>query len=201
MLWVGWFGFNAGSELAADGTAGMAMAVTQIATAAAALTWMFSEWWTHGKPSALGLVSGAVAGLVAITPASGFVGPMGSIAIGVAAGFLCYLAVVKVKVALGYDDSLDAFGVHGVGGIVGALLTGVFVDAGLGGAGLADDVTMLHQVALQAIGVATTIVYCGIVSFVILKVLDAVIGLRVTVEGEQEGLDLALHDEKGYNLT
>ncbi|HEU4618200.1 MAG TPA: ammonium transporter [Gammaproteobacteria bacterium] len=201
MLWVGWFGFNAGSELAADGTAGMAMAVTQIATASAALTWMFSEWWMHGKPSALGLASGAVAGLVAITPASGFVGPMGSIAIGVAAGLLCYLAVVKVKVALGYDDSLDAFGVHGVGGIVGALLTGVFVDAGLGGAGLADGVTILHQVGLQALGVATTIVYCGVVSFVILKVLDAAIGLRVGPEGEQEGLDLALHDEKGYNLT
>jgi Amt family ammonium transporter len=201
MLWVGWFGFNAGSQLAADGTAGMAMAVTQIATAAAALTWMFSEWWTHGKPSALGLASGAVAGLVAITPASGFVGPMGSIAVGVAAGFVCYLAVVKVKVALGYDDSLDAFGVHGIGGIVGALLTGVFIDAGLGGAGLPEGVTMMHQVALQALGVVTTIAYCGIVSFVILKVLDAVIGLRVTTESEQEGLDLALHDEKGYNLT
>ena len=201
MLWVGWFGFNAGSELAADGTAGMAMLVTQVATASAALTWMFSEWWKHGKPSALGLASGAVAGLVAITPASGFVGPMGALVIGVASGFLCYLAVVKVKVALGYDDSLDAFGVHGIGGIVGAILTGVFVDAGLGGAGLEDGVTILQQVGLQALGVVVTIVYCGVVSFVILKVVDALIGLRVGAESEEEGLDLALHDEKGYNLT
>lgn len=201
MLWVGWFGFNAGSELAADGAAGMAMLVTQVATASAALTWMFSEWWKHGKPSALGLASGAVAGLVAITPASGFVGPMGALVIGVASGFLCYLAVVKVKVALGYDDSLDAFGVHGIGGIVGAILTGVFVDAGLGGAGLEDGVTILQQVGLQALGVVVTIVYCGVVSFVILKVVDALIGLRVGAESEEEGLDLALHDEKGYNLT
>jgi len=200
MLWVGWFGFNAGSELAADGVAGMAMAVTQIATAAAALTWMFLEWMSHGKPSALGLVSGAVAGLVAITPASGFVGPMGAIAIGFAAGLICYLAVVKMKKAFGYDDSLDAFGVHGVGGFVGAILTGVFVDAGLGGAGLGEGVTMGGQVVSQFIGAGATIVYCGVVSFILLKVIDAVIGLRVTDEQEQEGLDLVLHDEKGYNL-
>jgi Amt family ammonium transporter len=200
MLWVGWFGFNAGSELAADGVAGMAMAVTQIATAAAALTWMFLEWMSHGKPSALGLVSGAVAGLVAITPASGFVGPMGALAIGFAAGLVCYLSVVKVKRALGYDDSLDAFGVHGVGGFVGAILTGVFVDAGFGGAGLAEGVSMGGQVARQFLGAGATIVYCGIVSFILLKVIDAVIGLRVTDEQEQEGLDLVLHDEKGYNL-
>jgi len=200
MLWVGWFGFNAGSELAADGVAGMAMAVTQIATAAAALTWMFLEWMSHGKPSALGLVSGAVAGLVAITPASGFVGPMGAIAIGIAAGLVCYLAVVKMKRALGYDDSLDAFGVHGVGGFVGAILTGVFVDSGFGGAGLADGVTIGGQVVSQFIGAGATIVYCGVVSFILLKIIDAVIGLRVTDEQEQEGLDLVLHDEKGYNL-
>ena len=200
MLWVGWFGFNAGSELAADGVAGMAMAVTQIATAAAALTWMFLEWMSHGKPSALGLVSGAVAGLVAITPASGFVGPMGAIAIGIAAGLICYLAVVKMKRALGYDDSLDAFGVHGVGGFVGAILTGVFVDSGFGGAGLAEGVSMGSQVVSQFIGAGATIVYCGVVSFILLKVIDAVIGLRVTDEQEQEGLDLVLHDEKGYNL-
>jgi len=200
MLWVGWFGFNAGSELAADGVAGMAMAVTQIATAAAALTWMFLEWMSHGKPSALGLVSGAVAGLVAITPASGFVGPMGAIAIGFAAGLVCYLAVVKMKKTFGYDDSLDAFGVHGVGGFVGAILTGVFVDAGLGGAGLGEGVTMGGQVVSQFIGAGATIVYCGVVSFILLKVIDAVIGLRVTDEQEQEGLDLVLHDEKGYNL-
>jgi len=200
MLWVGWFGFNAGSELAADGVAGMAMAVTQIATAAAALTWMFLEWMSHGKPSALGLVSGAVAGLVAITPASGFVGPMGAIAIGFAAGLICYFAVVKMKRAFGYDDSLDAFGVHGVGGFVGAILTGVFVDSGLGGAGLGEGVTMGGQVVSQFIGAGATIVYCGVVSFILLKIIDAVIGLRVTDEQEQEGLDLVLHDEKGYNL-
>jgi Amt family ammonium transporter len=200
MLWVGWFGFNAGSELAADGTAGMAMVVTQVATAAAALTWMFLEWISHGKPSALGLVSGAVAGLVAITPASGFVGPMGALAIGFAAGLVCYLAVVKMKQALGYDDSLDAFGVHGVGGFVGAILTGVFVDAGLGGAGLAEGVSMGEQVAKQFIGAGATIVYCGVVSFILLKIIDAVIGLRVTDEQEQEGLDLVLHDEMGYNF-
>jgi Amt family ammonium transporter len=200
MLWVGWFGFNAGSALAADGIAGMAMLVTQIATAAAALTWMFMEWMSHGKPSALGLVSGAVAGLVAITPASGFVGPMGALAIGVAAGLICYLAVVRMKRALGYDDSLDAFGVHGVGGLVGAILTGVFVDAGLGGSGLAEGVGMGAQVMKQFIGAAATIVYGGVVSFILLKVIDAVIGLRVNVEQEQMGLDLVLHDEQGYNL-
>ncbi len=201
MLWVGWFGFNAGSELAADGVAGMAMAVTQIATAGAALTWMFSEWLAHGKPSALGLVSGAVAGLVAITPAAGFVGPMGALTIGVIAGFVCYLAVVKVKRGFGYDDSLDAFGVHGVGGIVGALLTGIFIDAELGGAGLAEGVTVGRQLALQALGVAATVIYCAALSFVILKALDAVIGLRVSEEHEEQGLDLVLHEEKGYNLT
>jgi len=200
MLWVGWFGFNAGSELAADGVAGMAMLVTQLATAAAALTWMFLEWMSHGKPSALGLVSGAVAGLVAITPASGFVGPMGAMAIGVASGLVCYLAVVKLKRKLGYDDSLDAFGVHGVGGFVGAILTGVFVDASLGGAGLAEGVSMGSQVVKQFLGAAATIVYCGVISFILLKIIDAVIGLRVTVEEEQMGLDLVLHDEQGYNL-
>jgi Amt family ammonium transporter len=201
MLWVGWFGFNAGSAGAADGAAGMAMAVTQIAAAAAALTWMFAEWLSHGKPSALGLVSGVVAGLVAITPASGFVGPMGALIIGVASGYGCYLAVVKVKRAFGYDDSLDAFGVHGVGGIIGALLTGVFVHEGLGGTGLAEGVTMVSQVGLQVVGIGATIIYCGVVSFIILKVLDSVVGLRVSEEDEQEGLDLVLHDEQGYNLS
>ncbi len=200
MLWVGWFGFNAGSQLAADGTAGMAMAVTQIATATAALTWMFSEWLSHGKPSALGMVSGAVAGLVAITPASGFVGPMGALAIGIAAGYGCYLAVVKVKRTFGYDDSLDVFGVHAVGGIIGAMLTGVFVDAGLGGSGLGDGITMLAQVGKQFVGVVVTIVYCGFVSFIVLKGLEATIGLRVMDEEEEIGLDLILHDEQGYNI-
>ena len=156
---------------------------------------------SHGKPSALGLVSGAVAGLVAITPASGFVGPMGALVIGIVSGYGCYLAVVKAKRAFGYDDSLDAFGVHGVGGIIGALLTGVFVDEDLGGSGLAEGATMLSQVGLQAVGVIATILYCGIVSFIILKVLDSVIGLRVSQEEEQVGLDLVLHDEQGYNLS
>jgi len=200
MLWVGWFGFNAGSELAADGTAGMAMAVTQIATAMAALAWMFAEWISHGKPSVLGIASGAVAGLVAITPASGTAGPMGALVIGAAAGVGCFLASTKLKRALGYDDSLDAFGVHAIGGIIGALLTGIFADASLGGAGLADGVTIGQQFGVQVIGVLATLIYTGVVSFILLKIIDMVIGLRVTEEEEQEGLDIVLHDEKGYNL-
>jgi Amt family ammonium transporter len=201
MLWVGWFGFNAGSAVAANGTAGMAMAVTQIATATAALAWMFAEWLAHGKPSVLGIASGAVAGLVAITPASGYVGPMGSIVIGIAAGVLCFLAATKLKRALGYDDSLDAFGVHAIGGAVGALLTGVFADAALGGAGFATGITTMGgQLWLQCQGVMTTLVYDSIMSFIILKVLDAIIGLRVTDEQESQGLDIALHEERGYNF-
>jgi len=198
MLWVGWFGFNAGSELAADGTAGMAMAVTQIATAAAALSWMFSEWVLHKKPSVLGIASGAVAGLVAITPASGSVGPMGAIAIGIAAGIICFLASTKLKNALGYDDSLDVFGVHAVGGIVGALLTGVFSAALVGGSGI--DTSIAGQIGIQAIGIIVTIAYTGVLTLVILKILDASIGLRVSEDEESEGLDLALHQERGYNL-
>ena len=200
MLWVGWFGFNAGSELAADGTAGMAMAVTQIAAAGAALAWMFSEWFLHGKPSALGIASGAVAGLVAITPASGSVGPMGSLAIGVIAGIGCFFASTKMKRALGYDDSLDVFGVHAVGGVIGALLTGIFVAKSLGGVGLAEGVTMLGQLGTQSLGVVVTIVYTGVMSFIILMIVKAVIGLRVSEEDETEGLDLASHNERGYNL-
>jgi Amt family ammonium transporter len=200
MLWVGWFGFNAGSELAADGTAGMAMAVTQIATGTAALAWMFCEWIAHGKPGALGIASGAVAGLVAITPASGFVGPMGALAIGIAAGVACYFAATKLKRALKYDDSLDAFGVHAIGGIVGALLTGVFVAASLGGAGLAEGVTMGQQLWIQFIAVAATIVYDAVVTFIILKIIGAIIGLRVTEEEETQGLDISLHDERGYDI-
>jgi Amt family ammonium transporter len=200
LLWVGWFGFNAGSELAADGTAGMAMAVTQVATAAAGLAWMFAEWVAHGKPTTLGIVSGAVAGLVAITPASGFVGPMGAIAIGLAAGVICFLAATKMKRIIGYDDSLDAFGVHAVGGIVGALLTGIFVASSLGGVGLKEGVTMAQQFGTQAVGVGATIVYDAIASFIILKIIDAVIGLRVTEDEEAEGLDLVLHDERAYDI-
>jgi Amt family ammonium transporter len=178
----------------------MAMAVTQIATAAAALAWMFAEWISHGKPSVLGIASGAVAGLVAITPASGTAGPMGALLIGAAAGVGCYFAATKMKRAFGYDDSLDAFGVHAIGGIIGALLTGVCVDASFGGAGLADGVTMGAQLGKQVIGVLTTVVYTGVVSFILLKIIDMVIGLRVTEEQESQGLDLALHDERGYNL-
>ncbi len=198
MLWVGWFGFNAGSQLAADGTAGMAMAVTQIATASAALSWMFSEWVLHKKPSVLGIASGAVAGLVAITPASGSVGPMGAIAIGIAAGVICFLASTKLKNALGYDDSLDVFGVHAVGGVVGALLTGAFSAAIFGGSGI--DTGIASQIGIQAIGVIVTITYTGALTLLILKILDALIGLRVSEEEESEGLDLALHQERGYNL-
>ncbi len=200
MLWVGWFGFNAGSELAADGVAGMAMTVTQIATAAAALAWMFSEWTVHGKPSVLGIATGAVAGLVAITPASGTAGPMGALVIGLASGVICFVASTKVKRALGYDDSLDVFGVHAIGGIVGALLTGVFADAAMGGSGLAEGATIASQVVKQAIGVGATLVYTAVASLTILKIIDAVIGLRVNDEQETEGLDLALHDERGYIL-
>ena len=200
MLWVGWFGFNAGSAVAANGSAGMAMAVTQIATAAAALSWMFAEWLSHGKPSVLGIASGAVAGLVAITPASGTAGPMGALLIGFAAGVVCFLASTKLKRALGYDDSLDVFGVHAVGGILGAILTGLCVDKSLGGVGLAEGMTIGSQLWAQTKGALFTIVYSGVLSFVILKVIDVVIGLRVTEEQETEGLDIALHDERGYNL-
>jgi len=199
MLWVGWFGFNAGSELAADGTAGMAMAVTQIATAAAALAWMFAEWKVHGKPSVLGIISGAVAGLIAITPASGSVGPMGALAIGAAAGVGCYWAATSLKRAFGYDDSLDVFGVHAVGGIIGAMLTGVFSAVSLGGSGLAHD-TIPEQLIAQGLGVAVTIICTAVVSFIILKVIDALIGLRVDDDSETEGLDVSQHDERGYLL-
>ncbi|MEQ6340269.1 MAG: ammonium transporter [Gammaproteobacteria bacterium] len=198
LLWVGWFGFNAGSAVGANGTAGMAMLVTQIATGAAALAWMLSEWLTHGKPSVLGIASGAVAGLVAITPASGFVGPTGALAIGLAAGLLCFIASTKIKRTFGYDDSLDAFGVHAIGGIVGALLTGVFAAASLGGSKA--DLDIASQLFIQFKGVAITVVYCTVVTFIILKVLDAVIGLRVSEEQETEGLDLTQHNERGYNL-
>ncbi|EOS9988027.1 ammonium transporter [Pseudomonas aeruginosa] len=198
MLWIGWFGFNAGSAAAANGTAGMAMLVTQIATAAAALAWMFAEWITHGKPSALGIASGVVAGLVAITPAAGTAGPMGALVIGLASGVICFFAATSLKRALKYDDSLDAFGVHAVGGIVGALLTGIFAAPSLGGFGSVEDVGA--QFFVQFKGVAFTVVYTAVVTFVILKVLDLVMGLRVTEEEEAVGLDLALHNERGYNL-
>ncbi|CAH2901132.1 MULTISPECIES: ammonium transporter [Paraburkholderia] len=187
MLWVGWFGFNAGSAVAADGRAGFAMFATQVATAAAALAWMFAEWAAKGKPSVLGIVSGAVAGLVAITPASGFVGTLGSLVIGIVAGVVCFWSATWLKHKLGYDDSLDAFGVHCVGGIVGALLTGVFAVKDIGG--------FDGSVLLQAKGVLTTLIYSGVVSFILLKIIDMTMGIRVTEEQEREGLDVSLHGE------
>lgn len=202
MLWVGWFGFNAGSAVAANGKAGMAMLVTHLATAMAALTWMAVEWVKHGKPSVLGITTGAVAGLVAITPASGFVGPMGALAIGIVAGVCCFFSATSVKRFFGYDDSLDAFGVHGVGGAVGALLTGVFAARYLGGQGDAsgNDISIAHQLWVQLQSVLVTVVWSGVGSFVILKVIDAVIGLRVSETDETEGLDVTQHDERGYNF-
>jgi Amt family ammonium transporter len=200
MLWVGWFGFNAGSAVAANGAAGMAMLVTQVATAAAALGWMAVEWIVHKKPSVLGIASGAVAGLVAITPASGTCGPGGALVIGLVAGVVCYFAATRLKRALGYDDSLDVFGVHAVGGIIGAILTGVFADASLGGAGLVEGQTIAGQVLVQVKSVLFTIVYSGVLTFVLLKLIGLVLPLRVTPDEETEGLDLVLHDERGYNL-
>lgn len=191
MLWVGWFGFNAGSAVAADGRAGMAMAVTQIATGAAALGWMFAEWMSKGKPSVLGIASGAVAGLVAITPASGFVGHTGGLVIGIVAGVVCFWSATSLKRMLKYDDSLDAFGVHGIGGIVGAILTGYFAVESIGGTA-----GSMGQVVTQIEGVLITIAYTAIGTYIILKVLDLVMGLRVTEEQEREGLDIALHGER-----
>ena len=194
LLWVGWFGFNAGSAVAANGTAGMAMAVTQIATAMAAMTWMFAEWMVRKKPTVLGIASGAVAGLVAITPASGFVDPQGALIIGMVSGLVCYWGAAWLKVKLGYDDSLDVFAVHGLGGIAGALLTGVLAVEAIGGTpGLLEG--NMQQIGLQAYGIAVTIVYCGVVSFILLKIIDVVIGLRVDGEAETEGLDLQQHGE------
>jgi ammonium transporter, Amt family len=198
LLWVGWFGFNAGSALAANGTAGMAVLVTQVATAAAALAWMSFEWALHGKPSALGVATGAIAGLVAITPASGTAGPAGALLIGLVAGGACFFAATRLKRVLGYDDSLDVFGVHAVGGIVGAVLTGVTAGA-LGGSGLPGGVTMAAQVWIQAKSVVFTGLWSAAGTFAILKLLDVAIGVRVSREQEVEGLDLALHDERAYN--
>jgi Amt family ammonium transporter len=187
LLWVGWFGFNAGSATAADGRAGMAMLATQMATGAAALGWMFAEWLSKGKPSVLGIASGAVAGLVAITPASGYVAPSAAVVIGLAAGVVCYFAATSLKHLFGYDDSLDAFGVHGIGGILGALLTGVFASKEISGV----DGSLLTQ----AKGVLTTVIYGFVVSYALLVVIDKLIGLRVTEEQEREGLDISLHGE------
>ncbi len=197
LLWVGWFGFNAGSNLEATGGAGLAFLNTIVATGAGALSWMFAEWMLRGKPSLLGIVSGIVAGLVAITPAAGLVGPLGAIVLGLIVGPVCFWGVSGLKRAIGYDDSLDVFGIHALGGIVGALGTGVFVSSSLGGVGV-DDYSMVGQVITQATGVVVTIVWTGVVSFVLFKAIDMTIGLRVTEEQEREGLDTATHGERAY---
>jgi len=208
LLWVGWFGFNAGSNLEATGTAALAFVNTLVATAAATLSWLFFENMFKGKPSMLGGASGAVAGLVAITPACGFVGPMGAIVLGLIAGALCLWGVSGLKRMLGADDSLDVFGVHGVGGIIGALGTGVFAAPSLGGAGIYDyvvnkvaaDYSIMGQVMIQATGVITTIVWSGVVAFIAFKIVDMVIGLRVPEEQEREGLDVTSHGETAYHM-
>ena len=210
LLWVGWFGFNAGSNLEANGTTALAMMNTFVATAAAALAWLFVEWGAKGKPSLLGLVSGAIAGLVAVTPASGFAGPMGSIVLGLIAGAVCYLFVANVKTALGYDDTLDVFGIHCIGGIIGALATGILVNPALGGAGIPDYVTKPGELSIAAYDMATvmwaqgkavllTLAWSGIGSAILYKIVDLIVGLRVTHDEEREGLDLADHGERAYN--
>jgi Amt family ammonium transporter len=199
LLWLGWFGFNAGSAVAANGSAGMAMLATQVATAAAALGWLFVEWIVHGRPSVLGIVSGAVAGLVAVTPAAGTAGPGGALVLGLMAGMVCFFSATRLKHKLGYDDSLDVFGVHAVAGIVGALLTGPLASPKLGGFGTVE--SLWGQLWIQAKGVGFTVVWSALLSLLILKLIDWTIGLRVDDEQEQVGLDLALHEEKAYNLS
>jgi Amt family ammonium transporter len=218
LLWVGWFGFNAGSNLEANGYAGLAMANTFVATAAAGMSWMFTEWLFKGKPSLLGLASGVVAGLVAVTPAAGFAGPMGALCLGLVVGVVCFFFCTAVKSALGYDDTLDVFGVHAVGGIVGAIGTGIVADPALGGAGIVDytkceiangvftatcgaaDYNVVSQVIIQAKGVLTTLVWSGVGSFVVFMIIAVLVGLRVTEETEREGLDIVDHGERAYNM-
>jgi Amt family ammonium transporter len=200
MLWVGWFGFNAGSALKAGGDAGMAMTVTHISAATAALVWLAIESVKFGKPSVVGIVTGAVAGLATITPASGFVGPAGALIIGLAGGTVCYAMVILVKQRLRIDDSLDVFAVHGVGGAIGVVLTAIFVDAALGGAGLAEGRSVGGQLAIQATGVVAVLIWSLVLSFVIAKGVQTFIGLRVGSDTEEQGLDLRLHGERGYNM-
>ncbi|MFA6901808.1 MAG: ammonium transporter [Gallionellaceae bacterium] len=199
LLWVGWFGFNAGSNLEATGGAALALLNTIVATAAAAMSWMFAEWLVRGKPSMLGIASGAIAGLVVVTPAAGLVGPMGAIILGLIVGPICLWSVSGLKKMLGYDDSLDVFGIHAVGGIVGAIGTGIFVSPSLGGVGVAN-YAMMSQVTTQATGVLVTVVWSGVVSFVLFKLIDMAMGLRVTEEAEREGLDTSTHGERAYNI-
>jgi Amt family ammonium transporter len=198
MLWVGWYGFNGGSALGANGGAAMAITVTQISAAAAAVTWMSIEWLRYGRPSVLGIATGAIAGLAAVTPGSGFVGPAGGLAIGIASGALCYFASTSLKRALGYDDSLDVFGVHGVGGFVGTVLAGLFASAALGGNQA--DLAVGRQLGVQLFAASLAAVYTAGASFALLKLTDAAVGLRVNGEEETRGLDLSLHGETGYNL-
>jgi len=200
MLWVGWFGFNAGSALAADGAAAMAMLVTHIAAATGAFVWMLCEWLRYGKPSALGIVTGMVAGLGTITPASGFVGPIGALVIGAAAGMVCFAATNYMKRSLNIDDSLDVFPVHGVGGLIGTLLTAIFVSSAFNGIGYPEKVTMGEQFLTQLIGVVATAIWSGVLTWILLKLVDAIVGMRVAGDEETEGLDTVLHNEKGYNL-
>ncbi len=200
MLWVGWFGFNAGSALAADTSAGMAMLVTHIAAATASLVWMVIEWVKFGKPSLIGIITGMVAGLATITPASGFVGPLGGLCIGLAGGLICYWAVGLVKSAWGIDDSLDVFAVHGVGGMTGTMLAAVFGVAALGGGGLAEGATMGSQFGVQAIGVIATVVWSLAFTFIIVKVTAALVGLRANDDEITRGLDVSAHGESGYSL-
>ena len=203
MLWVGWFGFNGGSALAANGDAAMAMLVTHISAAAGAITWMFYEWVKFGKPTALGTVTGLIAGLGTITPASGFVGPAGALVIGVTAGIVCFNAVILIKQKWKIDDSLDVFPVHGVGGILGTILAGIFASDQLGifsGQGLAEGMTIASQVNVQLIGVVSTFVYTAVATYIILKIVDMITGLRVSAEEEQQGLDIISHEERGYDL-
>jgi Amt family ammonium transporter len=197
LLWFGWFGFNGGSALAANGTAGMAIVTTNTAAAVGTLTWVFLEWWRSGKPTVLGAVSGAVAGLGAITPAAGFVGPLSAIIIGFVSGILCYIAVVKLKPLYGYDDSLDVFGIHGISGIWGTISVGIFASIGAKGI-LFGDPSQLYK---QIIGVVVTVVFCGVGTFILLKITGAIVGLRVSEEDEVLGLDLTQHGESGYTMT
>ncbi|NNC68422.1 MAG: ammonium transporter, partial [Gammaproteobacteria bacterium] len=200
MLWVGWFGFNAGSAVAASGDAGMAMLVTHISAATGSLVWMFAEWIKYGKPSVLGIVTGMVAGLGTITPASGFVGPMGALIIGASAGIICFIATNFIKRVLRIDDSLDVFPVHGVGGILGTILAGVFVAEKFGGVGLAEGMTISSQVGVQIQGVLAVLVWTVVATFIILKVINIIIGIRVDEQDETQGLDVTQHEETGYNM-
>jgi len=200
MLWVGWFGFNGGSAVASNGAAGMAMLVTHLGAACGSLAWMTAEWLRFGKPSVLGIVTGMVAGLGTITPASGFVGPGGAIVIGLLAGFVCFFATMFIKRKLEIDDSLDVFSVHGVGGMLGILLTSVFVSTKYGGMGLPEGVSIGQQFVVQLTGMVATVVWCGVITFILLKLINIVLPLRVSADEETQGLDLVEHDERGYEI-